>query len=97
MGSHASHSLSQIYANLMASIRLTCEGRVSEKDGNEASEILGIVGLVFSCLFMVLQSWHAALFPLTRTGRIVVEHTSIRLEVRRFDPNICEYRLTDDS
>lgn len=70
---------------------------MSEKDGNEASEILGIVGLVFSCLFMVTQSWHTALLPLTRTGRTVVEHTSIRLEVRHMYLKIYEYRLTDGS
>jgi voltage-gated hydrogen channel 1 len=31
----------------------TCEKRVPEKDGNEAQSVLGIVSLVFSCLFML--------------------------------------------
>ncbi|KAG2162464.1 hypothetical protein VTO58DRAFT_106044 [Aureobasidium pullulans] len=30
---------------------LTCEGRVSESKGDAAQEAIGIVGLVFSCLF----------------------------------------------
>ncbi|THW60313.1 hypothetical protein D6D25_02591, partial [Aureobasidium pullulans] len=32
---------------------LTCEGRVSESKGDVAQEAIGIVGLVFSCLFML--------------------------------------------
>lgn len=32
---------------------LVCEGRLSPKEGDLASTILGIVSLVFSCLFMV--------------------------------------------
>lgn len=41
-----------IFADLLLAI-LTCEGRVSSRDGSRAQEILGIVSLVFSCLFMV--------------------------------------------
>lgn len=41
-----------IFADLILQL-LTCEGRVPEKDGNEAQKVLGIVSLVFSCLFMV--------------------------------------------
>lgn len=32
---------------------LTCEARVSESKGDVAQEAIGIVGLVFSCLFML--------------------------------------------
>ncbi|THX44048.1 hypothetical protein D6D10_00619 [Aureobasidium pullulans] len=32
---------------------LTCEGRVSESKGDVAQEAIGIVGLVFSCLFVL--------------------------------------------
>ncbi|CAD0089388.1 unnamed protein product [Aureobasidium mustum] len=32
---------------------LSCEGRISESRGHVAQEAIGIVGLVFSCLFML--------------------------------------------
>ena len=32
---------------------LSCEGRISESKGRVTEETLGIVGLVFSCLFML--------------------------------------------
>ena len=44
--------ISAIFADLILQL-LTCEGRVPTKDGKEAQGILGIVSLVFSCLFMV--------------------------------------------
>ena len=44
--------ISAIFADLILQL-LTCEGRIPDKDGNEASSVLGIVSLVFSCLFMV--------------------------------------------
>ena len=31
----------------------TCEGRIPAKDGEKAQEVLGILSLVFSCLFML--------------------------------------------
>lgn len=30
-----------------------CEGRLSKSDGDRGSEVLGIISLVFSCLFML--------------------------------------------
>lgn len=44
--------ISSIFADLILQL-LTCEGRVPAKDGDKASEVLGILSLVFSCLFMV--------------------------------------------
>lgn len=44
--------ISAIFADLILQL-LTCEGRVPEKDSDEAQSVLGIVSLVFSCLFMV--------------------------------------------
>lgn len=32
---------------------LSCEGRISESKGHVTEEALGIIGLVFSCLFML--------------------------------------------
>lgn len=32
---------------------LSCEGKISESRGEVAQEAIGIVGLVFSCLFML--------------------------------------------
>lgn len=32
---------------------LSCEGKISESRGHVAQEAIGIVGLVFSCLFML--------------------------------------------
>jgi hypothetical protein len=46
--------ISCIFADLLLAI-LTCEGRVPRKGGNEAQSVLGILSLVFSCLFMVGQ------------------------------------------
>ena len=43
--------ISAIFADLLIQL-LTCEGRVSGKDGEEVSEVLDIVSLVFSSLFM---------------------------------------------
>ena len=40
-----------IFTDLILQL-LTCEGRVPEKDGEEVQNVLGIVSLVFSCLFM---------------------------------------------
>lgn len=47
--------ISSIFADLILQL-LICEGRVPAKDGNKASDALGIVSLVFSCLFMVCSS-----------------------------------------
>ena len=44
--------ISCIFADLLLTI-LTCEGRVPAKDGEQAQNVLGILSLVFSCLFMV--------------------------------------------
>lgn len=44
--------ITAIFADLILQL-LTCEGRVPGKAGHEAQEVLGIVSLVFSCLFMV--------------------------------------------
>ncbi len=40
-----------IFTDLILQL-LTCEGRVPPKDGQEVQNALGIVSLVFSCLFM---------------------------------------------
>jgi hypothetical protein len=32
---------------------LSCEGKISEPKGHVAQEAIGIIGLVFSCLFML--------------------------------------------
>lgn len=58
--------ISSIFADLILQL-LTCEGRVPAKDGNKASDVLGIVSLVFSCLFMVCFFQAASLFALLRT------------------------------
>ena len=44
--------ISGIFADLILQL-MTCEGRVPIKQGSEAQSALGIVSLVFSCLFMV--------------------------------------------
>ena len=44
--------ISCIFADLLLAI-LICEGRVPPTDGNAAQNVLGILSLVFSCLFMV--------------------------------------------
>ncbi|KAK4549836.1 hypothetical protein LTR36_005137 [Oleoguttula mirabilis] len=44
--------ISAIFADLILQL-LTCEGRIPLKDGEKASDVLGILSLVFSCLFMV--------------------------------------------
>ena len=44
--------ISCILADLILQL-LTCEGRVKSKDGKQAQGALGIIALVFSCLFMV--------------------------------------------
>lgn len=47
--------ISCIFADLLLAI-LTCEGRVGQKDGNEAQAVLGKVSVVFSSLFLV-SAW----------------------------------------
>ena len=44
--------VTSIFADLIAQL-LTCEGRIPHKDGSTAQEVLGDLGLVFSCLFML--------------------------------------------
>lgn len=44
--------ISAIFADLILQL-LTCEGRVPAKSGSVGSEVLGILSLVFSCLFML--------------------------------------------
>ncbi|KAK5114948.1 hypothetical protein LTR85_009986 [Meristemomyces frigidus] len=44
--------ISAIFADLILQL-LTCEGRIPLKDGDKAQEVLGILSLVFSCLFML--------------------------------------------
>lgn len=44
--------ISSIFADLILQL-LTCEGRIPPKDGDKAQEVLGILSLVFSCLFML--------------------------------------------
>ena len=44
--------ISGIFADLILQL-MTCEGRVPARDGARAQEALGIVSLVFSCLFML--------------------------------------------
>ncbi|CAK4033090.1 voltage-gated hydrogen channel 1-like [Lecanosticta acicola] len=44
--------VSSIFADLVIS-SLACEGHIPLKDAATATEILGVVSLVFSCLFMV--------------------------------------------
>ena len=59
------------------------EGRVPEKGSGQAQMVLGIVSLVFSCLFMVygcpLRAWTDVL---TQTARTSCEYRCVRLEVR---------------
>lgn len=43
--------VSGIFADLILQL-VTCEGRVPLKDSNKAQTVLGIVSMVFSCLFM---------------------------------------------
>ncbi|KAF7189416.1 Voltage-gated hydrogen channel 1 [Pseudocercospora fuligena] len=44
--------ISCIFGDLLIT-SLACEGHIPEKDAEKAGEVLGIVSLVFSCLFMV--------------------------------------------
>jgi len=44
--------ISAIFADLILQL-LTCEGRVPAKDGQIGSDVLGVLSLVFSCLFML--------------------------------------------
>ena len=44
--------ISSIFADLILQL-VTCEGRLPTKDGATAQDVLGIVSLVFSCLFML--------------------------------------------
>ncbi|KAF2771231.1 hypothetical protein EJ03DRAFT_248104, partial [Teratosphaeria nubilosa] len=44
--------ITSIFADLILQL-LTCEGRIAPKDDDKAQETLGILSLVFSCLFMV--------------------------------------------
>ena len=44
--------ISSIFADLILQL-LTCEDRIPPKDGHRAQEALGIMSLIFSCLFMV--------------------------------------------
>ncbi|KAK4575214.1 hypothetical protein LTR86_001066 [Recurvomyces mirabilis] len=44
--------VTSIFADLIAQL-LTCEGRIPPKDGSTVQEVLGDLGLVFSCLFML--------------------------------------------
>ncbi|WPH00925.1 Hypothetical protein R9X50_00375900 [Acrodontium crateriforme] len=44
--------ISAIFADFVLQL-LTCEGRVPGPDGNKAQSVLGLVSLVFSCLFML--------------------------------------------
>ena len=43
--------ISGIFADLILQL-MTCEGRVPARDGEKAQQALGVVSLVFSCLFM---------------------------------------------
>ncbi|KAK5133971.1 hypothetical protein LTR08_007091 [Meristemomyces frigidus] len=44
--------ISAIFCDLILQL-LTCEGRIPADNGETASEVLGILSLVFSCLFML--------------------------------------------
>ena len=47
--------ISAIFGDLIMQL-FTCEGRIPRDEGSKAQEGLGIVSLVFSCLFMVSRS-----------------------------------------
>jgi voltage-gated hydrogen channel 1 len=44
--------VTSIFVDLVLQL-LTCEGSVPVKDGRKGQEVLGIIGLVFSCLFVI--------------------------------------------
>jgi len=44
--------VSSIFADFLIEI-LSCKGEVAPKDAEEAQAVLGIISLVFSCLFML--------------------------------------------
>ncbi|EMC97565.1 hypothetical protein BAUCODRAFT_50672, partial [Baudoinia panamericana UAMH 10762] len=44
--------IGSIFADLILQL-LTCEGRIPPRDGEHGQEVLSILSLVFSCLFMV--------------------------------------------
>ncbi len=44
--------ITAIFADLILQL-LTCEGRIPARDGDTASNVLGIFSLIFSCLFML--------------------------------------------
>ncbi|KAK1074516.1 hypothetical protein LTR74_001112 [Friedmanniomyces endolithicus] len=44
--------ITAIFADLILQL-LTCEGRIPARDGDTASDVLGIFSLIFSCLFML--------------------------------------------
>ncbi|TKA48417.1 hypothetical protein B0A54_00552 [Friedmanniomyces endolithicus] len=44
--------ITAIFADLILQL-LTCEGRIPARDGDTASNVLGVFSLIFSCLFML--------------------------------------------
>lgn len=43
--------VSSIFADFVVQL-LTCDGKIPEKDAEKGENVLGIIGSVFSCLFM---------------------------------------------